>query len=418
MRKKNRLSIVIAGMLVGAGIFSIIQQTQQAQACGSTQGAIVSPPTISAQTILWEFQQRGSPAELQTAEVATHIVDDSKQYQIDDAFAVADWTQESQDGAQAVPGTRNIGNITAPTGVAAVGHIFAIYPTWEAGIDAWFALVKRLYVDEGRTDLYTFSLYYVDGKTPQQATIQEQQDATSYANSVQSITQTLRQHEASVAPSSVTGTNEQLAFPSTQTRVAQIPGGSWATPQARQDAERLGVFNCNQTNTMIGAALDLALHLTSDGTFYDRWAPGTPQPPAETLDGITVWCTDFVRSTYLEATGHEAPFDHNAAQWWFDYQHAAGFTTVVAGPGGGFPNPGDFVVLWDNNQAPDQNGNSPGHIAVIVGVQLPQGSQDGFVLVFEGHATVVLDEWPLHPDMSIGWLGGQYVKGYIRATNH
>ncbi len=427
-KRKGMLATLVSLAPLGFFIYLLVQANSQNSLCGSAQGEIVGPPSISAQTILWEFAKRGSPPELQTLEVANRIIADSNQYQIDDAFAVANWAEESQDGRLAVPGTRNIGNITASQGVSAAGHIFAVYATWEDGIDAWYSLIKRLYVGNGFTDLVTFSLLYVHGiwtHNPTQAQIDlvtkdpADPKLPGYVPNIESIMQELHQHEISLGSSQTTTDSSAPTGPS---RINQIPGGSWATADARRDAEKLGLFNCTQTNTLVGAAMNLALHLrfsTGNGLF-NLWDASTPQPPAQTLNGV-VQCVSFVASVYRMATGKSVPEAPDAGTWWLDYQgnRYQGFTTIPVADAP--PQPGDFVVYWDNNQPPNGNGNF-GHIAVIVGVQLPQPGADGFVIVAQGNSTNVLAEESLSQTPS-GWVLGKYdlgqtAKGYIRVVSH
>ena len=416
MQKKRRwigVGLVISGMAMGLFV------QHQSGSCGSfnPQGAaggasaeIAHAPTISTDTILWELGNRQSPL---TAADAASIYQQSASYQIDDAFALAVWAAETQDGREAVPGTNNIGNITAATGVSAVGHIFAVYPTWQAGITAWFALIERLYIQGGHaSDLLTFALYYVDGLTPDQATPQQKQDRSGYAATLQSVMASLAAHEQQLT-ASTGGASTSGKSSATLTLTSLLPAtisASWAGAGALAAAASISIQGCSSTgqpgsNPLVLAAMALAAHLESDGTAFDRWGPGTPAGML-TQQGI-VWCTDFVASAYQLATGQAFPSYPDAALWWDGSvgQHP-GFVQVPAGPGS-FPQAGDIVVLRDG---------SAGHVAIIVGVQLPEQTQAGFALVAQGHATTALEKWALAPDGTLTppWNYSTQIPGYIR----
>jgi hypothetical protein len=203
------------------------------------------------------------------------------------------------------------------------------------------------------------------------------------------------------------GSGQSIAF---QIDANHLPPGAWAEAGAVDLAKQLGTFNCTQTTTMVGAALYLGLHLIHDDTtnLFDLWDATTPHPPAEPSAGI-VQCVAFVASTYRMALGKDVPMAHNAVDWWADYANQPGFTEIAVGKG--LPQPGDFIVFGGGGQG-------FGHIAVIIGVQDPQGQQDGAILTANGNSSFVLSQMTLHPDMTLtsGWIG-EYVLGYIRLTS-
>jgi hypothetical protein len=460
-RKRNYGAIVIAGIAVGVGIFTVLNQPQDVQACGTTEGAIVGPPSVNAQTINSAFvKQPGTPAELRDMSTANYIVAQSNQFQIDDAFAMADWQHEGSYGTSGVAAQdRNIGNITisipfnpnppnrpvigyTPAGdpiyellpsdytnyvdkehagtpigfiyISSSGLLFPFYQTWQEGIYGWFARVKN-YVDMGITDYERFAFYYdlgIFSPTPAQL----QNPPAEIANYVAALEDGVAALRAANGGNGSGGSNTGI----------QIPGGAWATPAARRDAQKLGLFNCGDTHTLVGAAMTLALHLTfnacSGGEWcglFNRWDGTIPDPPAEIDSGTgVVQCVSFVKSVYRMATGKEVPFAHNAVDWWSDYKNVAGFKEypVADGP----PQPGDFIV-YENV---DSNGNptgGAGHIAVVVGVQLPQSGQDGFIIIAQGNATNVLAEQSLSQRGTIWYLGRydplEVALGYIRVTS-
>jgi hypothetical protein len=436
------------------------------------KGEIVSSPSINAVTILWEFQQRGSPAELQTMDMASHIVDDSVQYQIDDAFAVALWAEETQDGRTAIAGTRNIGNMTGPTGVHAVGHIFTIFPTWEAGIDAWFQQAAR-YAQRGLTDVQSFSLYYVDGiLNPTSAQIANRQD---YINGIHSITETMRSHNGSPNNNPGSGSSTPDGITSVLNEIMAGMPQYWATIKAAQLLKSAGLFVSCIYNRYVKAAWNLALRLVQAtvkqavslaGKFVDwavapaeqfsawiadgaewtaktlqwiedhtgyfgralRWLLGEDGPALikmgllSTTDPLTmlshsgvVLASDFVGSVFSTATGQDLPISYlesSPLSWWQDYQKL-GPSRIKAGPGGGLPQPGDTVVVDDSAEG------GSGHVATVMGVEAPQDGQDGYMVVAQSDATNVLDAWTIHPDLTVdtNWSYHPKVLGYIRPAD-
>ncbi len=255
-RKRNYGAIVIAGIAVGVGIFTVLNQPQQAQACGSAQGPIVGGPSVGAQTVQWEFQKSGSPAELKDINLANHIIDLSNQYQIDDAFALGLWNQEDNEGTTGVAKhTKNIGNMLYSSDLAGAspyydpnGYVYAAWPLWRQGIDAWFQQAQYYVVNKGLTDWTTFSLYYAHGILTHNPTQAQKDLVAGYVSNIQRTVDDLDQYEASLH-SQATGGGGNHSFS------VQIPDGAWATPAARRDAQKLGLFNCGDTHTLVGAAM-------------------------------------------------------------------------------------------------------------------------------------------------------------------
>jgi hypothetical protein len=430
--KKNAFRLLSAGTLMVGGMAWFIHLSRTASGCGgvnpqvasgSASALIVHAPTISLSTIEWELANRRSP--LTTAD-ARRLYQESQRYQIDDAFALGVFASETQDGRLAVKGTHNIGNITAPQGVAAAGHIFAIYPTWQAGIDAWFALMERLYVQGGHaSDLLTFALFYVDGLTPQEASPAEVSALQQgYVQNLQSIMARLQAHESSLAAGS-SGSGAGGTAAQSLTLASLLPANlspAWAGAGARSAAATIQLGKCATTagsdtavplreaSPLVVAAVQLGVHLqVGVHGLFNSWGPGTPAG-VRSQQGVTQ-CTDFVASAYQRATGKplstSTPPYPNAAEWWDGpIGHHTGFVQVSAGPGR-YPQAGDIIVLRDGKA---------GHVALALGVQLPEGNQPGFVLVGQSNATHVLEKWTLWPTGALKppWNYWTTVPGYIR----
>lgn len=422
----------VLAMLLGSlpllfGSSPVVAASCGSSTTGGSTGAspqIAHAPTISLETVTWELAQRHSPLSLADARF---IVQSSKQTGIDDAFALAVWAAETQDGAAPVPGTHNIGNITAPQGVAWAHHIFAIYPTWQAGIAAWFELINRLYVHGGHaTNLLTFALYYVHGLTPQELTPQEMQVlAGDYVHTLTTVITALQQHEAVLHPGQSGAGNGNSGSPGagggssstapSQTLASLLPTNNlppgWAGPGTRPAASAIKVSaQCGAAGAglppLVAAALQLGVYLRPNATgIFDHWVASTPDA-ISSQDGIT-WDTDFIASIYQHATGQAFPAYSAAAFWWDESPgNQPGWTRIPAGPGQ-FPQADDIAVLLDGAR---------GEVALVVGVQLPKPGHPGFVLVLQGHAQHVLERWTLQADGTVltNWSFRAVLQGYLR----
>ncbi len=373
---------------------------------------IARAPTLSLDTVTWELALRGSPL---SAAGARFIVQTSQQANIDDAFALADWAAESQDGREAVPGTHNIGNITAATGVPWAQHIFAVYPTWQAGIAAWFQLIEQLYVRGGHaTDLLTFSLFYVYGLTPAEVSPQLQRVvAEGYAHTLASIIAQLQAHEAALHPGQSTAGTSSGTTPtaSPTTLFSLLPTGplppGWDGPGTWPAASAIHFSGCPvNLPPLVLAAFQLGVYLRPNAEgLFDHWVLGSPAGVLS--QGSTTWDTDFLASVVEQVTGTTFPAYTTAATWWTgSLSQQLGWERMPAGAKQ-MPQAGDMVVLSDG---------ALGKVALIVGVQPPQAHQPGFVLVLQGHALHVLERWTLAPDGTVRppWPVQTLTLGYLR----
>jgi hypothetical protein len=133
-----------------------------------------------------------------------------------------------------------------------------------------------------------------------------------------------------------------------------------------------------------------------------------------------VQCVEFVKGAFFLA--HEPVTVHpDAIDWWYAYATMPGWTEIpsAAAPPDqrGVPKLGD-VVIWDDGGA--------GHIAIVIGVQLPLSDKDGWVEVAQGNGPgnrFPGSDWPgnylkmvLKPDLSVLTWPGYRVMGYIRET--
>ena len=423
MRMPDRTSrlfstLPVLAMVVAALPILLRNSPAAAAGCPSTSQAgasslIAHAPTLSLDTVTWALAQRGSP--LSGAD-ARFIVQASQQAAVDDAFALAVWAAESQDGREAVPGTDNIGNITAAEGVSWAERVFAIYPTWQAGIAAWFHLIDQLYIPGGHAhDLLTFALFYVYGLTPQEASPQLQRVvATGYAHTLSTIISQLQQHEAALhADQSAAGTSYGSPPVSSTTLFSLLPTGSlppgWAGPGTWPAATAIRFSGCPATvPPLVQAALQLGVFLRPNtaGTF-DHWVLGAPVGVRS--QGRITWDTDFLASVVEQVTQTAFPAAPTATFWWAQsLSQQLGWSRLPA-EAGQMPQAGDIVVLSDGAR---------GEVALIAGVELPQPHRPGVVLVLQAHAQHVLERWVLEADGTVSppWRMQTLTLGYLRPS--
>jgi hypothetical protein len=109
----------------------------------ATGSSIVGGPSLSAAKVDTILSNAGSPA----SGTGQTFYNDSQQYGIDDAVALAFFHHESTYGLYgAANQTHSIGNIVCTAGYSCIGR-FRAYGTWSQGIDDWYQLIKNVYVD-------------------------------------------------------------------------------------------------------------------------------------------------------------------------------------------------------------------------------------------------------------------------------
>jgi hypothetical protein len=98
-------------------------------------------------------------------------------YGIDPAFAVAFFVVESAAGTRGVARTtHSLGNIRCTPGYACLDG-YRAYPTWSAGAQDWFTLIRSLYID-------TWQLRTPAAILPRYAPPDDGNDPATYATSV------------------------------------------------------------------------------------------------------------------------------------------------------------------------------------------------------------------------------------------
>ena len=156
------------------GQTSSSSNAQQSSLPPATGSSILGSPSLSAQQIDTILANAGSPAQ----GTGQTFYNDSLQYGIDDAYALAFFHHESSFGQSgAAAQTLSIGNIVCTAGYSCIGR-FRAYPSWAAGITDWYELIKDQYV--GRWGATT-----VESIIPHYAPSSDNNDEAGYIASVE-----------------------------------------------------------------------------------------------------------------------------------------------------------------------------------------------------------------------------------------
>lgn len=110
--------------------------------------SVVRSPSIDVATIHRVLQSYGSPALGE----AQAIYDLGVRYGVDPAICLAFFIAESSAGTQGIAReTRSVGNIRATSGYVNYKG-YRKYSSWREGIEDWYRLITRLYVEEWGLD--------------------------------------------------------------------------------------------------------------------------------------------------------------------------------------------------------------------------------------------------------------------------
>jgi len=162
------LSLVI--LFIGGGIALLLQlagthySVPQAGAVLNVSGnqdadlSVVGQPSLPAATVDAIFSHLGSPM-VGTGKVIEQV---ASQEHIDDAFALAVWWTETNDGASGVGlAYHNPGGVRGSIGYPSGSGGYTIYPSYAAAATYWFHLIRNNYVDRGLSTVYAISHPYV-----------------------------------------------------------------------------------------------------------------------------------------------------------------------------------------------------------------------------------------------------------------
>jgi hypothetical protein len=145
----------------------------KAQMSGQAGDSIVSSPTVSAAFIDKVLAAAHSPAQ----GLGSLIYRLGVQTKINPAYALAFFHHESDYGTKGIATiTHSLGNIKCSAGYRCYG-LYRWYPTWQAGIEDWYTLIKTVYLPAGRTTLKAIIPIY--------APTNDNNDVTAYIRGVQ-----------------------------------------------------------------------------------------------------------------------------------------------------------------------------------------------------------------------------------------
>jgi hypothetical protein len=120
--------------------------------------SVVGQPSLPAATVDAIFKRLGSPM----SGTGQAVVQASRQTNIDDAFALAVWWTETNDGAAGVGlADRNPGSVRGSAGYPSAYDGYTIYPSYSAAIVSWFNTLKNAYINRGLNTVYAISYPYV-----------------------------------------------------------------------------------------------------------------------------------------------------------------------------------------------------------------------------------------------------------------
>ena len=156
----------------------IAQPTQPAQP-PSTGTSVIGGPSLSAAFIDQVLANAGSPASGQGGTFYSA----SAKYNIDDAWALAFYQHESTFGLKGeARNSLSIGNLRCVyKGYEDLGPWCADgyhWPSWQAGIEAWYRLIRNVYVD-------SWGLSTVEKIIPHYAPNADHNDEAAYIASVE-----------------------------------------------------------------------------------------------------------------------------------------------------------------------------------------------------------------------------------------
>lgn len=146
-------SVVV--VIIGGVLALLLQPHPVSQADGTS---VVGSPSLPEATVNAIFARLGSPM-VGTGNV---IVQTSRTMHVDDAFALAVWSTETNDGAAGVGRAyRNPGGVRGSPGFPTGSGGYTVYSSFAAGVVDWFGILRSRYVNRGLTTVYSISHPYV-----------------------------------------------------------------------------------------------------------------------------------------------------------------------------------------------------------------------------------------------------------------
>jgi hypothetical protein len=161
-------------------VASIAQAQSVQSALPSSGDSVVGGPSLSADYINHVLAAAGSPAQ-GTGDTFYSM---SAKYQVDDAWAMAFFKHESSYGTVGeARSSLSIGNLRCVyKGYEDLGpwcaNGYAHWPSWQAGIEAWYRLIRNVYVNQ-------WNCSTVEAIIPHYAPAADHNDEAAYIASVE-----------------------------------------------------------------------------------------------------------------------------------------------------------------------------------------------------------------------------------------
>lgn len=157
-RGSSKILIVGTVIVLITGVFALVLQMQQRESTRADGTAVVGGPSLPAASVDAIFTRVGSPM----AGTGQVVEEASRQANVDDAFALAVWWVETNDGAAGVGrADRNPGSVRGSAGYPSAFDGYTIYPSYADGITDWFNVLKNRYISRGLTSVYAICYPYV-----------------------------------------------------------------------------------------------------------------------------------------------------------------------------------------------------------------------------------------------------------------
>ena len=163
IKKRFFMAFCITIILIGGGLALLSngrlnEPTHAAPGFPNSDLNVVGSPSLPASTVNSIFARLGSPM----VGTGALVEQTSRQTNIDDAFALAVWWTETNDGAAGVGlADRNPGSVRGSVGYPSAYDGYTIYPSYAAAIVYWFHMLKNRYVGRGLNTVYAISHPYV-----------------------------------------------------------------------------------------------------------------------------------------------------------------------------------------------------------------------------------------------------------------
>jgi hypothetical protein len=256
---RYRILFLVCSMLVVlvGGLLTLVWQGQHRPIGHAADDSVVGPPSLPAATVDAIFTSLGSPM----AGTGQVVETASRNTNIDDAFALAVWWAETNDGMAGVGlGYHNPGGVQASPNYPHNGY--TIYPSYAEAVTDWFSIVQSRYINQGLTSVYTISYPYVGTS-----------GALNWANKVMNYMTSYR--ASAPPPPTPTPVIVPTPTPASAPAVVAKPRAN-TLPQKKahqQPAVASTKLNVNVTSTQLlltGTGLLIALLLAVPGLLINR----------------------------------------------------------------------------------------------------------------------------------------------------